>query len=83
MNASERIKNALVNFLGQKFILTASSLLAVFVLLFCNRDVSKLEIIIPAILLFYNSANVMQKHVLKVNQNGSDNSTGSNDISGQ
>lgn len=82
MNTSERVKTALVHFLGQKFLLTAGSLLAVFLLLFCNRDVSKLEIIVPAILLFYNGANVMQKHVLKVNQNGTDSSSGSGNGSG-
>jgi hypothetical protein len=56
---------------GQKFLLTASSLLAVFLLMYLDKPVDKLEIIIPAILLFYNTANVAQKHVLKDKRNGS------------
>lgn len=66
------VRDALVKFLGQKFILTAGSLLAVFVLLYVDKPVDKLEILVPAILLFYNGANVAQKHVMKGNtQNGS------------
>lgn len=43
-----------------KTILTAGSLVAVFVLLALDKDVRALEVIVPAILLFYNSANVYQ-----------------------
>lgn len=48
-----------------KFILTAASLAAVFFLLYMDKDVSKLEILVPAILLFYNGPNVIQDTVNK------------------
>lgn len=64
--------------LGQKFLLTAGSLLAVFVLMYLDKPVDKLEILVPAILLFYNGANVYQKQVLKGNvTDGADNGSGS------
>ncbi len=43
---------------SSKFVLTAGSLIATFALLGLGSDVRQLEIIVPAILLFYNSANV-------------------------
>lgn len=75
------VLNLLQKYLGQKFILTAGSLSAVFVLMYIGRDVRQLEIIVPAILAFYYGANVMQKHVLKGNtQNGTNDDPGSNDV---
>lgn len=53
-------------YFSRKFILTAGSLLAVFILSFCNRDVAKLELIVPAILAFYFGSNVGQDWVTKV-----------------
>ena len=46
--------------LSTKLLLTAGSLFAVFYLLYVDKDVSKLEILVPAILLFYNGSNVAQ-----------------------
>lgn len=46
--------------LSTKLLLTAGSLFAVFYLLYLDKDVSKLEILVPAILLFYNGSNVAQ-----------------------
>lgn len=43
-----------------KFILTAGSLLAVFFLVYTGKEVRQLEILVPAILLFYNGPNVTQ-----------------------
>lgn len=80
----EKIKE----YFSRKFILTAGSLLAVFLLSFCNRDVAKLEVLVPAILAFYFGSNVGQDWVTKrisnkVTKNGTDNSTSSDDLSGQ
>jgi high-affinity K+ transport system ATPase subunit B len=47
-------------FLGKRFLLTAGSLLAVFLLFLFDKDVSKLEIIIPAILAFYHGADAYE-----------------------
>lgn len=77
------LRSIISKYLGQKFILTASSLLAVFVLMYLGRDVRQLEIIVPAILAFYYGANVAQKHVLKGTKlDGSDNDPGSDNVSG-
>ena len=46
--------------LSTKTLITVGSLTAVFVLAGIGRDVKQLEVIIPAILLFYNAANVTQ-----------------------
>ncbi len=45
---------------SSKFIITAGSLLAVFGLFAGGHDVRALEIIVPAILAFYNAGNVFQ-----------------------
>lgn len=39
--------------------------MAIFVLLFFDKDVSKLEILVPAILGFYGAANVYQDVQIK------------------
>ncbi len=46
--------------LSTKFLLTAGSLAATFYLLYVDKDVSRLEILVPAILLFYNGTNAVQ-----------------------
>jgi hypothetical protein len=75
------LRSNLVKFLGQKFILTAGSLSAVFALMYIGRDVRQLEIIVPAILAFYYGANVMQKHVLKgTTENGTNNDSSSDHV---
>lgn len=48
-----------------KAIFTGLSLIAIFVLLYFDKDVSKLEILVPAILGFYGAANVYQDVQLK------------------
>lgn len=46
--------------LSTKTLITVGSLVAIFVLVGIGREVRQLEIIIPAILLFYNGSNVYQ-----------------------
>lgn len=52
-------------YLGRKFVLTALCLGAVFLLFAFGKDVSKLEIVIPAILAFYHAGNVTQDFVFR------------------
>jgi hypothetical protein len=47
-------------FWGKRFVLTAGSLLAVFVLFMFKYDVTKLEVIIPSILLFYHGTDAWE-----------------------
>lgn len=54
--------------LSTKTLLTLGSLVAVFVLVGIGRDVRQLEVIVPAILLFYNTANVAQDVLNKKNK---------------
>ena len=51
-------------YFSRKFALTALCLGAVFVLFGMGMDVSKLEIIIPAILAFYQAGNIAQDFVV-------------------
>jgi hypothetical protein len=67
-------RERLWRYLGQKFVLTAGSLSAVFTLAFIGKDVRQLEIIVPAVLAFYYGANVAQKQVLKNQGESSDGS---------
>lgn len=60
-----------------KTLLTMGSLIAVFVLMGIGRDVRQLEVIVPAILLFYNASNVYQdvqntKTIAKADKENSD-----------
>lgn len=66
-------RTSLAKALSTKFLLTAGSLTAVFALAYHGTDVSKLEVIVPAILIFYNGPNVMQDWVnrKKEKSNGS------------
>jgi len=59
--------------LSTKTLITIGSLLAVFGLAWVGRDVRQLEVIIPAILLFYNSANVIQDVMNKKTEKQLDN----------
>ena len=54
--------------LSTKTLLTLGSLVAVFILAAIGRDVRQLEVIVPAILLFYNTANVAQDVLNKKNK---------------
>ena len=54
--------------LSTKTLLTLGSLVAVFILAAMGRDVRQLEVIVPAILLFYNTANVAQDVLNKKNK---------------
>ena len=54
--------------LSTKTLLTLGSLAAVFILAAMGRDVRQLEVIVPAILLFYNTANVAQDVLNKKNK---------------
>lgn len=65
MALASGFRDRLFRYLGQKFVLTAGSLSAVFTLAFTGKDVRQLEIIVPAVLAFYYGANVAQKQVLK------------------
>jgi hypothetical protein len=47
-------------FRGKRFLLTAGSLLAVFMSFWFGYDVTKLEIIIPAILVFYHGTDAYE-----------------------
>lgn len=69
---------------SSKFVLTAGSLIATFVLLGLGRDVKSLEIIIPAILAFYISGNVAGdalRRKLGNHADGTDSSNNSPDSS--
>lgn len=46
--------------LSTKFLLTAGSLIAVFYMLYLDKAVDKLEILVPAILLFYSGVSATQ-----------------------
>ena len=46
--------------LSTKLLLTVGSLVMVFWLAYKDKDVSKLDVLVPMILLFYNGPNVFQ-----------------------
>jgi len=70
---------------SSKFVLTAGSLIATFALVAIGRDVRQLELIVPAILAFYNAANIagdMARRKLGEFKDGTVDSDSSNNSSG-
>lgn len=66
-----------------KLILTAASIVAVFVGWFLGKDPSQLQIILPSLVGSYCAANVWADMNYRKYSNGTDNGVGSGDDSGK